>query len=78
MRSFAGYSSSVAEDLQRKLRAPMMADPCHDTGSGSQNADVPFGVQSRVLGNVLYLMTSLLSKPNEVDAVSNKLKIATL
>lgn len=56
----------------------MMADPCHDTGSGSQNADVPFGVQSRVLGNVLYLMTSLLSKPNEVDAVSKKLKSATL
>ncbi|KAJ5889632.1 hypothetical protein N7504_010442 [Penicillium tannophilum] len=56
----AGYNSTAAKGLQQKLAA-----------GGDQ-----FNVHSRVLGNVLYLMSSVTSKPESLQELESLLRSA--
>jgi bifunctional dethiobiotin synthetase / adenosylmethionine---8-amino-7-oxononanoate aminotransferase len=56
----SGYTSDVAADLQRTLLR-----------TSESHGD--FGVHSRVLGNVLYLMASMTSKPESLAAIEKTL-----
>ncbi|KAJ5657569.1 uncharacterized protein N7484_001218 [Penicillium longicatenatum] len=57
-----GYTSTAAKGLQQKLAA-----------GGNQ-----FNVHSRVLGNVLYLMSSVTSKPESLQELESLLRSALL
>ncbi|KAJ5887703.1 Pyridoxal phosphate-dependent transferase major region subdomain 2 [Penicillium taxi] len=57
-----GYTSNVAKGLQQKLAA-----------GGDQ-----FNVHSRVLGNVLYLMSSVTSKPDSLQEMERMLRSSLL
>lgn len=57
-----GYTSTAAKGLQQRLSA-----------GGPQ-----FNVHSRVLGNVLYLMSSITSKPETVRGLEELLRSALL
>ena len=50
-----GYTSTAARDFQTQLK------------KGVADSDQNWNVNSRVLGNVLYMMTSLVTKPEGVD-----------
>ena len=56
----SGYTSDVAADLQCTLLR-------------TSESDGGFGVHSRVLGNVLYLMASMTSKPESLAAIEKTL-----
>lgn len=58
----AGYTSTAAKGLQRQLA---------DAGRG-------FNVHLRVLGNVLYLMASVTSKPGTLGELEGLLRSALL
>ncbi|ORY69121.1 pyridoxal phosphate-dependent transferase, partial [Pseudomassariella vexata] len=77
-----GYTSSVAQDLQRKLRSPLASNSTviRDSGSGYSDdiRNSHFSVQSRILGNVFYLITSLTSSKDEVDKICQMLRRALL
>lgn len=60
--SIIGYTSTAAKGLQQKLA----------TG-GDQ-----FNVHSRVLGNVLYLMSSVTSKPESLREMEDLLRSALI
>lgn len=60
-----GYTSTAAKGLQQKL--------AHGESSLSH-----FNVHSRVLGNVLYLMASMKSTPNDLCRIENLLRNALL
>jgi bifunctional dethiobiotin synthetase / adenosylmethionine---8-amino-7-oxononanoate aminotransferase len=59
-RGQGGYTSGVAADLQSTLLR-------------TSESDGGFGVHSRVLGNVLYLMASMTSKPESLAAIEKTL-----
>ncbi|KAH8695203.1 onanonoxo-7-onima-8-eninoihtemlysoneda [Talaromyces proteolyticus] len=61
-----GYTSTAAKGLQQRLTLGEPTDPA------------PFNVHSRVLGNVLYLMASMTSKPEELSRVEGLLRDALL
>jgi len=54
-----GYSSSAAADLQKRLMLDSKADG--------------FTVHSRVLGNVIYFITSLTVEPHDVDQIQTRI-----
>jgi len=59
----AGYSSHVALDFLTELRKTIIH-------SGDSPGDfTPFQIHSRPLGNVVYLMTSLMTKPEVMRAM---------
>ena len=58
--NIAGYNSNAAKGLQQKLAV-----------GGDQ-----FNVHSRVLGNVLYLMSSVTSKPESFQEMERLLRSA--
>lgn len=60
--TFAGYTSTAAKGLQQKLAV-----------GGDQ-----FNVHSRVLGNVLYLMSSVTSKPDSLQEMERLLRTSLL
>lgn len=63
----AGYTSTAAKGLQQNLAL------------GEAAGDRPsFNVHSRVLGNVLYIMASMTSKPEEIRRVEALLRGALL
>ena len=60
---FTGYSSHVALDFLTDLRKTII-------NSNESQADfTPFQIHSRPLGNVVYLMTSLMTKPEVMRAM---------
>lgn len=74
----SGYSSNAAVDLQTSLQETKnlrTSNPSEETGGDvvvdPDHSDI--GVHSRVLGNVLYLMASLTSKPVDIGRIERKL-----
>ncbi|GAA5974287.1 hypothetical protein JCM11641_006713 [Rhodosporidiobolus odoratus] len=65
--SSAGYSSTVAESLLRRLRYSYPSRTAKEASASPTGA--PFGIHARPLGNVVYFMSSLNSKPEALRAV---------
>lgn len=66
----AGYQSTAAASLLHQLRygAPTTSD-----SSSAVPGGLPFNIHARPLGNVVYFMTSLTSKPTTLRAVEGSL-----
>jgi dethiobiotin synthetase/adenosylmethionine--8-amino-7-oxononanoate aminotransferase len=63
-----GYTSNAAKGLQQKLTV----------GVTSTKGEIGFNVHSRILGNVLYLMASMTSKPESLRDVERLLRTSLL
>lgn len=61
----AGYSSHTALDFLNALRKEVVADKSggEAEGKGDKERFGEFKIHSRPLGNVVYVMTSLFTKP---------------
>jgi dethiobiotin synthetase/adenosylmethionine--8-amino-7-oxononanoate aminotransferase len=64
----AGYSSHTAQNFLTRLRSRRV-----DGGGADADALTPFQIHSRPLGNVLYFMTSLFTRPEVVRAMERAL-----
>ncbi|KAM0791955.1 hypothetical protein ACM66B_004206 [Microbotryomycetes sp. NB124-2] len=65
----AGYESKASASLLSSLRH----DPISSDKAGASPGAMPFGVHARPLGNVVYFMSSLTSKPSTLRAVEERL-----